>query len=133
MTEVYLITPISNGPLSFSGTHIIYYLNCWAIYLLFRGRYPALLPVGDEEELIRRENTLLWGSPLPLMSHPAPAGTSRIPNVVSAKKCLSASESRGLEPGLRGRASPQVPHRKKLSVAEISTAITTKSTNSLNN
>lgn len=33
----------------------------------------------------------------------------------------------------RQRASPQVPHRKKLSVAEISTAITTKSTNSLNN
>lgn len=133
MTEVYLITPISNGPLSFTRTYIIYYLNCWAMYLLFGGRYPALLPVGDEEELIFRENTLLWGSPSPLMSHPALVGISRNQNVVSAKKCLSASESRGLEPGLRGRASPQIPHRKKLSVAEISTAITTKSTNSLNN
>lgn len=133
MTEVYLITPISNGPLSFSGTYIIYYLNCWAIYLLFGGRYPALLPVGDEGELILRENTLLCGSPSPLMSHPVPVGISRNQIVVSAKKCLSASDSRGLEPGLRGRPSPQIPHRKKLSVAEISTAITTKSTNSLNN
>lgn len=96
MTEVYLITPISNGPLSFSGTYIIYYLNCWAIYLLFGGRYPALLLIGDEEELILRENALLWGAPSPLMAHPAPVGMSRNQNMVSAKKCLSASGSRSL-------------------------------------
>lgn len=109
MTEVYLITPISNGPLSFSGTDIMYYLNCWTIYLLLAGRYPALLPVGDEEELILRENILLWGSPPPLMFHPAPVGISRNQNVVSAKKCLPASESRGLEPGCEAEPLPRSP------------------------
>lgn len=44
------------------------------------------------------------------------------------------SRQPGAGAGAAGQsASPQVPHRKKLSVAEISTAIITKSTNSLNN
>lgn len=133
MTEVYLITPISNGPLSFSGTCIIYYLNCCTIYLLFGGRYPALLPVGDEEELISRENILLWGITI---NPDVPPGSSG--HLKKSKRGFGQEMSVGKrEPragaGLRGRASPQIPHRKKLSVAEISTAITTKSTNSLNN
>lgn len=109
MAEVYLITPISNGPLTFSGTYIIYYLNCCTIYLLFGGRYPALLPVGDEEELISRENILLRGSPSPLMFHLASVGIPRNQNVVSAKKCLSGSESRGLEPGCEAEPLPRSP------------------------
>lgn len=112
MTEVYLITPISNGPLSFSGTYIIYYLNCWAIYLLFGGRYPALLPIGDEEELILRENALLWGPPSPLMSQPAPVGISRNQNVVSAQKCRQAAVARppaGWSRGCEAEPLPRSP------------------------
>lgn len=75
------------------------------------------------------------------MSHTAPVGISKNKKYVFSPETSEGSlqplapplPAGGLEQGLRGRASPQVPHRKKLSVAEISTAITTKSTNSLNN
>lgn len=101
---MYLIAPISNEPFSFSGIYIIDYLNCQAIYLLFGDRYAGLLPVGDEEELFWRENTLLLAPPPPQLSHMAPVGISRNKNMFSAEKCPTAAGSLGLEQGLRGRA-----------------------------
>lgn len=95
MTEVYLITPISNGPLSFSGTYIIYYLNCWTIYLLFGGRYPALLPVGDQEELILRENMVLWGITVTPDVPPGTSGHLKESKRGFGQEMSAASESRG--------------------------------------
>lgn len=100
---MYLIAPISNEPFFFQWDLYYILLNLLS-YLPPIRRHTGLLPVGDEEELFWRENTLLLAPPPPQLSHMAPAGISRNKNMFSAEKCPTAAGSLGLEQGLRGRA-----------------------------